>query len=146
MAQFSRPSADTLNPGSYVNQAEGTSNLYQAIDEAVADDADYIRSPNSPVISVIVFKLSTVLDPGVSAGHVLRVRCKKDLTNPATIDVDAELRQSYVNEAGKGTLICTLSQSDISTSFTTYTHTLSEAEADAITDYSALYVRIVTNP
>ena len=146
MAQFARPSADTFNGDGYVDQAAGSSNIYTRIDEAVVDDADYIRSANNPTADVYVTKLTTVEDPSVSSGHVLRARCKKDLSNPDAMNITVQLRQGYVNEGTPGTLIATLNQTGISTSFTTYEVTLSGVEADLITNYADLYIRIVAQP
>ena len=146
MAQFGRPSVDTYNGDSYVNQAGSGSNLFQSIDEAAADDTDYIKSPNNPTQKAYVTKLTSLIDPTLSTNHVIRVRAKKDLTNTNTLNLAVELREGYVNEGSKGTLIATLTQSNVTTAFVTYSYTLSGAEANAITDYTNLYLRIVANP
>lgn len=65
MPQYGRPTTDTVNEG-YTTQAGGGANLYQTIDEAVADDADYIRSAAAPTSDVYVTKLGTLEDPEVS--------------------------------------------------------------------------------
>ena len=48
MAQFARPDADTTL-GNFSDQGGGTTSIFQSIDESAASDADYIRSPTSPV-------------------------------------------------------------------------------------------------
>jgi hypothetical protein len=146
MAQFARPDADTTI-GNYTTQAGGTSSLFATIDEVSASDADYVRSPTDPVNEAYVCRLSDVTDPLSSTGHVLRVRAGTDqATGGNQINLTAQLRQGYVSEASQGTLIATLSQTNITAGgFTTYSVTLSGAEADAITDYTALFVRIVMN-
>jgi hypothetical protein len=143
MAQFGRPSADTNNPGGYTDQGGGSSNIYTKIDEVTYDDADYIRSPLAPSSSVYVTKLSNLEDPVSSSGHVLRTRYAKDAAGGATINLVVELRQGYVNEGTPGTLICTRTFNGISETFTTDAYSLSSGEADAITDYTSLYVRMV---
>ncbi len=147
MAQFGRPSADTNNAGSYTDQGGGSASIYTTIDESVASDADYIRTGTDPANAVYVTKLTSITDPVSSAGHVLRVRAGTDQASGGNqIDLTAQLRQGYTNEGAQGTLIATLSQTNISQgSFTTYSLTLSGAEADAITDYANLYIRINLN-
>jgi hypothetical protein len=144
MPQFARPSADTNNPGAYTTQTGGSTNLYQTIDEVTADDADYIQSPTSPSSAVYVTKLSSITDPTSSAGHVMRMRTSVSLDNQENITITQELRQGYASEGSQGTLIASQSRASItSTTWTSSTYTLSGAEADAITDYTALYYRFV---
>lgn len=147
MAQFARPSADTDNTGSYTDQGGGSSAIYTTIDETAADDGDYIRTGTDPSSAVFVTKLSNVTDPVSSSGHVLRVRAGTDQASGGNqIDLTAQLRQGYTNEGSPGTLIATLTQANVTAgSWTTYSATLSGAEADAITDYTSLYLRIVLN-
>ena len=147
MPQFARPSADTNNPGGFTDQAGGTTNIYATIDEAApANDADYIRSPASPASAVYVTKLSNVVDPVSSTGHIMRMRTATDLANQESITFTQELRQGYVSEASLGTLIASQTRSAVtSTTFTDSVYTLTAAEADAITDYTALYYRFIVN-
>lgn len=145
MPQFARPSADTTL-GTFTDQGGGSTNIYTTIDEVVASDADYIRSAAVPVASVYVTLLSSVEDPQSSSGHVLRYRYAKDAAGGGQINLTAvQLRQGYVSEASQGTLIASTSQTNISETFTTGTLTLSAAETDSITNYAALFVRIVVD-
>lgn len=145
MAQFGRPSTDTVNE-SYTDQGGGSSNIYTTIDESVASDADYIRSALAPTNDVYVTKLTTVEDPQSSSGHTVRYRYAKDASGGAQIDLTVQLRQGYVNEGSPGTLIATCgSHTNISNSWTDGSYALSGAEADSITDYSSLYLRFVSN-
>lgn len=144
MAQYGRPSADTNNPGSYTDQGGGSVDIYTTIDEVTPSDADYIRSPVAPSSAVYVTKLSTLEDPQSSSGHSMRTRYAKDAAGGATINLTAQLRQGYVDEGTPGTLIKERVFNDISESFTTDDYTLSGAEADAITDYTDLYIRCVS--
>jgi len=145
MPQFARPDADTTL-GNYQNQAGGTTNIFQAIDESTASDADYIRSPASPVNEVYVCRLSDVTDPALSTGHIMRMRTAVDQAAQEALDFTQQLRQGYVSEGTQGTLIASQSRTGVtSTTFTDSAYTLSGAEADAITDYTALFFRFNIN-
>lgn len=145
MAQFARPDADTTI-GNFTDQVGGTTNIYLTIDETVADDADYIRSPASPVNEVYVCRLSDVTDPVSSSGHIIRMRTSVDQASQESLDFTQQLRQSYVNEGTPGTLIASQSRTGVtSTTWTENAYTLSGAEADAITDYTALFFRFIVN-
>ena len=145
MAQYGRPSADTVNTDLYTDQAGGGTNIYLTIDEATLDDADYIRSPVTPTLDIYVTKYSTLEDPLSSSGHIMRTRYAKDASGGAQIDIIAQLRQGYVSEASQGTLIVARTFTNVTNTFTTDAYTLSAAEADAITDYTSLYLRISSN-
>lgn len=146
MPQFARPDTDTNNPGSFTDQGGGSSNIYTTIDEASADDGDYIRSPQSPASAVYVARLSDVTDPSSSSNHVMRMRTSTDLGSQESIDFTQQLRQGYVNEGTPGTLIASQSRNAVtSTTWTTSSYTLSGAEADAITDYTDLFFRFLVN-
>lgn len=145
MPQFARPDADTTI-GNFTTQAGGNTNLFATIDESVADDGDYIRSPTSPASEVYVCRLSDITDPVSSTGHVMRMRTAVDQANQETLDFTQQLRQGYTNEGAQGTLIASQSRNGVtSVTFTDSAYTLSGAEADAITDYTALFFRFVVN-
>ena len=143
MSQFARPDAD-ITDGAWLNEAASATDMYQSIDEDVSspNDSDYVESEAGPSSSPVVFNLSAITDPVSSSGHVMRWRRSKS-GGGATLNLTVELRQGYVNEGSPGTLIKTVSDSDIPNGFATTTATLSAGEADAITDYSDLQVRIV---
>ncbi len=145
MAQFGRPSTDTTNE-SYTDQADGSTNIFQSIDEASFSDADYIKSALTPTSDVYVTKLTSVEDPLSSSGHTVRFRAAKSAAGGDQIDLTVQLRQGYVNEGTPGTLIATVATlTDISETFSTTTYNLSAGEADAITNYGDLYLRFVAN-
>jgi hypothetical protein len=127
------------------NQAASGTNLYQSIDETVADDADYIQSSAVPSNDVYVCSLSTLEDPVSSTGHVVRYRYRKSAAGGAQIDLTVQLRQGYVNESSMGTLIASATHADITETATSNTLALSGGEADAITDYTALFLRFLFN-
>lgn len=145
MAQFGRPSTDSTNQG-YTDQAGGTTNIYTTLDETSADDADYIKTGSAPTADVYVTKFTTLEDPAASTGHVVRVRRRKSASGGAQIDFLAELRQGYANESSQGTLIATVENAtDITDTWTTTAYSLTGTEADAITDYTDLYLRVRFN-
>lgn len=145
MPQFARPDADTTI-GNFQDQVGGTTNIFQAIDEASPSDADYIRSPASPASEVYVCRLSDVVDPVSSTGHTIRMRTATDLSSQEVLDFTQQLRMSYVSEGAQGTLIASQQRTGVSSvTFTDSTYNLSGAEADAITDYTALFFRFIVN-
>lgn len=146
MAQFARPTTDTTNDGGWTDQGGGSTNLFQAIDEVTASDADYIRTALVPTSDVYVTELTNLTDPLSSAGHTIRWRRGKDAASGATINETVQLRQGYTNEGSPGTLIATAASAAATPdSFTDTSYTLSGAEADAITDYTSLFLRFLAN-
>lgn len=145
MAQFGRPSTDTTMDN-WEEDDGTTTNIFDQIDETPADNADYIRTGLTPTSDVYVTKLTTIVDPVSSAGHTLRYNYRKDVASGDQIDLTVQLRQGYVNEGTPGTLIAGTTHTDISgASWTSGSFTLSGAEADSISDYDSLYVRLVAN-
>jgi len=145
MAQFGRPSVDTLRDN-WVEDDGTTTDIFDQIDEAIADDADYIKTQLTPTSDVYVTKLTTLEDPISSSNHIVRFRYRKDAAGGDAIDLITQLRQGYTNEGAMGTLIAAQTNADISgAGWVDGTFTLSGAEADAITDYTDLYLRFVAN-
>jgi hypothetical protein len=137
MAQYGRPSADT-----YILYWNGSSggNIYADIDEETRSDSDYGYSQANMTGAVYVTKLSSLSDPQSSIGHIFRYTYRRSATNKnGTLVV--ELRQGYASEASPGTLLRTDTYTNPGSTFTAASITLSSSEADAITDYSDLYVR-----
>lgn len=146
MAQFARPTTDTTNDGAWTDQGGGSTNLFQTIDESTASDADYIRTALAPSSDVYVTELTNLVDPLSSSGHIIRWRRGKDAASGATVNETVQLRQGYTNEGSPGTLIATaVSAAATPDSFTDTSYTLSGAEADAITDYTSLFLRFLAN-
>lgn len=145
MAQFGRPISDA-SIGTWTDEAAGTTNIYLGIDEISAEDVEYIESVLNPSAAPYVCGLTTTLeDPVSSSGHILRWRRQKDAAGGGQIDLVIEVRMTYVSEGTPGTLIATVSPADtnIPAAWASTSYTLSGAEADAITDYTALFARIV---
>lgn len=145
MPQYARPDADTTL-GNFQEDDGTTTSIFDQIDESSADDSDFIRSPTSPSSEVYVCRLSDVTDPTSSSNHIMRMRTSCDQDAQETLDFTQQLRMSYTNEGSPGTLIATGTRSSVSsTTWTTTATTLSGAEADAITDYTALFFRFIVN-
>lgn len=142
MTQTARPETDAL-VGTWTDQDAGTTDLWSTIDEASANDADYVESEVAPAASPYVTFLSAVTDPASSADHSVHYRYAKDAAGGSQIDLDVELRQGYVDEGTPGTLIASNSHVNISDTWTDGSFTLSAGEADSITDYSDLALRFV---
>jgi hypothetical protein len=136
------PTADSVD-GAWTTDSGGTA-LAAAVDETTASDADYIRSETAPAASSCRLKLGSGTDPVSSTGHVIRWRVGKDSTGAPQVDVRVQLRQGGGNTVGAGTLIAEFTRTNVD-ALTTYAETLSGGEADAITDYSDLYVEIRAN-
>ena len=137
MAQFVRPIADLDNTGLWT-----TTPLWSKIDDSVGSgDADFISSDASPVSGeMFTVDGSTVTDPVSSIDHILRIRSSKT-AGGANNDVVVELRQGYTSEASQGTLIATLTGLVTTDVPTTFTLTLSAAQANSITNYADLQFR-----
>jgi hypothetical protein len=144
MSQFARPSIDAF-VDSYTNEVGAAVNLFQSIDEVVADDTDFVKSSLTPANKAYVTKLSAVVDPLSSIGHILRYRIGKDVASGDRLDQTVELRQGYVSEASPGTLIHQQVHVDVGVFPIAGTFTLTAAEADSITDYTNLFIRLVSN-
>jgi len=145
MPQFGRPSTDTTRDN--WEEDDGTTTaIFDQIDEVAADDGDYIRTGLTPTSDVYVTKLTTLEDPVSSANHIVRFRYGKDAAGGDPIDLTVQLRQGYVSEGTPGTLIATVATlTDIPSGWTAGSYTLSAGEADAITDYTNLYLRFIAN-
>ena len=146
MAQFARPSGDLFIETGYTDEGGAATDLYLSVDEVSANDSDYIESPDVPTADAVVLSLGAITDPAVGTGHIVRYRYAKSAAGGDTINLDVELRQGYVNEGTPGTLIASWSHTDISDTLTTASQTLTGPQADAITNYAALSLRIVANP
>lgn len=118
--QYARPTSD-VTTGAWVSSLGGS--LAAAIDEAIADDADYIGTTYGSTCEV---GLGSLADPGVSSGHKVRYRIAADAGA-----IVVRLRQGT-------TTIASWTHDPAPTSLSTFEQTLSGAEADSITDYSAL--------
>ena len=129
MAQFARPSSD-------ITTDWATTPLWSKIDEVTPDDGDFITGTgNAKTFEV---KLSAVTDPQVGTGHIVRIRAR------ATGSGGAERLNTWGLYQAT-TAIVTQNASITRGSFNEYSITLSEAQANSITDYSDLRIRGLTS-
>lgn len=138
MAQFARPSADTVRTG-WTDQAAGTTNIYTTIDESVASDADYIKTATPPGTNEFETLLTTVTDPLSNTGHVMRWRRRKQ---PASGSNDVNITVRLLVST---TQITSQADNVIPGTFTDTSYTLSAGEADAITNYADLRLEFVAS-
>lgn len=130
--QVARPSADVA-AGSWTTQAGGTTNLFATIDEATADDADYVRSSLSSASDTETrIEVEALTDPGGATGHVVRYRYKKDPADGVAVGLRVRLYDSDGT-----TVIASSTHADIPATWTMGTLNLSEGEAGAITGYAS---------
>ena len=150
MPQYAIPQGD-ITDGSWLDQGGSAVDLFSDIAPGTpgsigaGDDATYAESDLAPASSACAFDLSTVEDPVSSSGHIMRWRRGKNAAGGAQIDLTVQLRQGYTGEGAQGTLINSFSDTNIPDAFATTTDTLSGGEADTITDYADLQLRLVAN-
>jgi len=127
--------------GAWTTDAGGGANLYQRIDEAVFDDADYIRSDLTPSNSGCSVTLPTPSDP-VGRRHIVDYRYRKDATGGENIDLTVSL---YCG----ATLLAETTHTNITTDaagFSTLgSFSLTDDQVKLITDYTQLLVKFTAN-
>lgn len=139
MVQFARPISDLDNTGVWT-----TTPLWSDIDEGGGGDGTVVVSDTTPVVTEpFTVDLSTIIDPTLPTGHILRIRWAKNSGGAGNQTIRIELRQGYVSEASQGTLIATDDYSINSTTLRTDATTLSAGEANSITDYTDLQIRVM---
>ena len=123
VGQIARPDSDISSTGWI---AVPTGSYYTTLDEAFAaiDDADYCYT-NTPS-AVMQVRLQDVTDPATGYGHYLRYRVAGTTT--------VQLMESET--------VTIATRSQVDAGLTTHVEALTPAEADAITDYGALSVKI----
>ncbi len=132
MPNFQRPDGDQT-----VNNWTSTP-LWQKIDEAVASDSDFVQSENDPSNDIMEVTLGNLTDPAVSTGHIVRYRLSRAQSGggqPGTLNVIVGLYQAT-------TLIASATHNNINLGFAEFSFTLTGGEADNITDYDDLRIRV----
>lgn len=135
MAQFARPASDITETG-WTEDDGDVLDQWAEIDEVVASDTDYVKSPTPPGTNEYETKLSSVTDPVSSTGHIMRWRRRAPVGGGATINLTVRLLQLT-------TQIKSVADNTLPSAFTDTSATLSGAEADAITDYADLRLEFV---
>jgi hypothetical protein len=128
--------ASDVTDGTWTDQSGGTS-LYAAIDEALADDADYIKSTMlaSGASDTCEVLLGSLTAPDVDTNHTVRYRYRSQ--GAATMNLTVSLRQ------GASTEIAAWTHNGVGSSFVNAAQSLTELQASNITDYSDLRLRFV---
>lgn len=128
--QYARPNED-ISTGSWTTST-GTS-YFALIDEVTPADGDYVRGTNGA--GTLEVKLSSVTDPGVGTGHILRVRIESTGSGaPEKIDIDLYQGTTLIENVF-------INLGPNRGSYVTESATL--ANADNITDYSDLRIRFI---
>lgn len=105
---------------------------------ALADESDltFLESPVSPLVSqTFLCTLSSLADPAVSTGHLLRVRATFDPPDGEALSLVLALENS-----GDSSVIATRTCA-VPSSLVDATFALTEAEAALVQDYGAVQVR-----
>lgn len=135
--QFARPATLVSNPGGWVAMA-GTQ-LWDMLDESAADDASSMTAtsggPSGSPGNTFTVGLAPVTDPHSSTGHVIHLRGRKPQAGKRV--------EGAVELMDGNRVIATLSIADLAAvNWTDYSYSLSPAEADAISGYGGLSLRI----
>lgn len=130
--QTIRPFSDT-SLGSWTDENGNAVNIYQSIDEAVPNDADYVQSPSLPAANTYKFKLANASDPTIHTHHTVKFRAKKPYAT-GTTTLTVRLVEGVTTRA---TWVET-----ITTSWQDFEKTLTELQAESITDYTNLYIEL----
>lgn len=133
MAQFARPSAD-VSVGSWTNQADAATNLWQSLDEVDASETDFVQA-SLTANSDYEFRLSTQQAGIIKRGYALRYRGRKNQAAGNTRGIIVELRQG-------ATVIASNTHADLTVVWLDGIITLTVAQANQITNYADLRVRL----
>lgn len=136
-----RVSTQTLRPQSDITIGDYTAvpapgagvALASRIGEPIRDDSSYIQTAPSPVSAVYEARLAAGLDPLSSVGHTVAVVLSTAGGATSSTCVVALVQGT--------TVIASTTATNVPSTPTTYSFTLSGAEADAITDYGDLRLR-----
>ena len=138
MTQYARPTSDT-STGSWT-----ATPLWSKVDDDLVSspsgDGSTIASADNTAGDAATLALGPLADPGVTSGHVIRVRWNKSASGGHNINALCELLDSTNGVIG------TISVTGIGNTEQENTYTLSAAEAGNITNYgSSLSVRLTRN-
>ena len=133
MAQFGRPASD-ITQGGWALSAGST--MWELLDEVSPSDSDFITASSADTAAEV--KFSSVSDPLLSTGHILRFRAQANGTGgPEKMDVSLF----------QGTTLIVLAFSNYAINggaFLTESYTLSAAEANSITDVDIVGFDVVS--
>ena len=134
MTQFIKPIGDLLNS---TFELVGASTIWEATDDGIdsgTPDDDTTKAAADTVGDFFVVTLSpAMLDPHTRASHILKVRVK-EVRDSGAGTVNIRLRQGAVQ------IVST--NFGLGTAWTTVSITLTNAQADALTNYADLEARV----
>lgn len=133
MPQFARPISD-ISRGSWTTNSGGTTNLWSTLDEAIADDADYVISAIG-ANSAYETRLASVAPAVIPRAHSIILRGRKDASGGNDKGIDVSLVQGT-------TILGTQSFPILPFAIQQQVIDLPRAMAAGITDYADLRVRI----
>lgn len=129
MAQFARPVSPDIDASNWTSTA---ATLWEAVDEAVASDADIIQAADSDSFEYDCELTlgATIGDPLQSGGHSVRVRASK--SDAFNRNLLVELRQS-------GATLASWTINSLTTSMANFDLSLSGPQADSIVPSGGFY-------
>jgi hypothetical protein len=138
MAQFARPNSDVTVTNWTGTPTNTTGNRYTNIDEATPSDTDYCYGANNSSTATFEAGLSSLTDPEVHTGHIVRWRYAKTAAGSlsgtgGTVNQTVGLYQ--------GTTLIASDTVTTGGSWTAGSFTLTEGEAANISDYTNLRLR-----
>ena len=137
MVQFLRPVSDEAI-GGWTDECGGTTNIRNSIDEVCRCDSDFIITGNNPSCDVYRAEITVGTDPLGNVCHIARYAYGKD--------AGARVGQILVALLqGSSCVIHEETHDAVAAGFTAGTFTLTSCEADSITSYAQLQVRITAN-
>lgn len=144
--QYASPNSDGGETGWVEIAGDGDADHFDELDEGIAcggcspDDATtYWQSSATPSSSEVMETFMTSLtDCTCNTGHIYSIRAEKTSTGGKSLDMIWSFRAD-------GSEIAQQTQLDIDAGWTTYSDTLTAAEADTISDYSTLGVFVWGN-
>jgi hypothetical protein len=132
-AALMRPDADT-STGSWTNEVDAAV-LFPSIDEAIIDDADYIKSSATPANDVCKIRLS---DPLFSPAQPFSVNYRYRKSGSLQIDLTVRLLEGV-------TQIATFTHTNIADTFVTAEQILTTPQFTSITDFTNLFIEFTAN-
>lgn len=134
MAQILSPISD-ITVGTWRDNGGGSTNIYLAVDEVSFNDSDYISTTSSDTYEC---RLAVATDPKTNVDHIFRVRFRSDgSAAPERLNIDLVQGTTIIASLNNNT--------NRDTAFIEVNYTLLSTEADSITDYSNLRIRVTSS-
>jgi hypothetical protein len=139
--RYYRPASDS-SIGEWTDDLSGTTNIYQAIDEASPSDTDYIQTANNPSLAVCELGLTTtnIAFQRRASPVLLKYRYGKSGSGGRTIEIRVRLLQGT-----GGTEVVSQTHTDVSNVVAQNDVGLTQAQMDLITDFDNLFLEVRAN-